>query len=148
MRLHEAFTRIFLFLSIANFTFAGIAQTLTTHEMRIDLATGAEDVTEASEGGHSRSETLPEWSGTSTAGHLQSRFDMASVQSLNERADPKDPADKFFNPELTRKMNEYFIMGTIAGLFIGVGNGIQKEVMGTVSPGAYVRFFIFPPANT
>jgi hypothetical protein len=149
MRLHKAFARIILFsLFIANFTFTGAAQTLTTHEMRVDLAAEAEGVTEASERGHTQSEELPEWSGRpSTAGHLHSRFDIALAQSLNERADPVDPADKFFSPELIRRMKEYFILGSIAGLFIGVGNGIQKEVMGTVAPGAYVflLFFIYIP---
>lgn len=145
MRLHKAFARIIFFFFIANLTLTGVAQTPTTHGMRVDLAAEAEGVTEASERGHTQSGESPEWSGRpSTAGHLHSRFDIASAQSLNERADPVDPADKFFSPELIRRMKEYFILGGIAGVFMGIGNGIQKEIMGTVSPNAYVFSYIPP----
>jgi hypothetical protein len=147
MRRHKTVVRILLFLSIVNFTFAGVVQTpAAINEMRVDLVTGAEGVTEASERGHTQSEELPEWlGGPSTAGHLQSRFDVASAQSLNERAGLKDPeADKFFNEEMTRKMKEYFILGSLAGVFTGVANGMQKEIIGTVSPNAYV--LISPPS--
>jgi hypothetical protein len=134
MRRHKAVARIFLLISIATFMFAGLAQTLTTDEMRVDLVTGAEGVAEA----------LPEWRGRpSTAGHLHSRFDMAAAQSFNYRDDPND--NKFFNKELNRKLKEYFVLGSIAGLFTGVANGIQKQIFGTVSPGAYV-FLPSPPS--
>ncbi|KAN0113720.1 hypothetical protein V8E52_007373 [Russula decolorans] len=130
MRQHKVVARIFLFLSIANFTFAGVANTPTMHEMRVDLVTPAEDVTEASERGHTQSEELPEWLGRpSTAGHLHSRLDPPA-----QAVDPDE--NKFFSKELIRKMKEYFILGSIAGTFIGVGNAIQKEDFGTVSPGA------------
>jgi hypothetical protein len=145
MRQHKVVARIFLFLSIANFTFAGVANTPTMHEMRVDLVTPAEDVTEASERGHTQSEELPEWLGRpSTAGHLHSRLDPPA-----QAVDPDE--NKFFSKELIRKMKEYFILGSIAGTFIGVGNAIQKEDFGTVSPGAYVFFYLSslpPPANT
>jgi hypothetical protein len=138
MRQHKVVARIFLFLSIANFTFAGVANTPTMHEMRVDLVTPAEDVTEASERGHTQSEELPEWLGRpSTAGHLHSRLDPPA-----QAVDPDE--NKFFSKELIRKMKEYFILGSIAGTFIGVGNAIQKEDFGTVSPGAYV--FFYPPS--
>lgn len=121
---------MFLFLSIVNFAFAGVARTRTMHETRVNLATGAEDVTEASERGHTQSEELREWLGRpSTAGHLHSRLD-PPVQAL----DPDE--NKFFSEELIRRMKEYFILGSIAGTFTGVANGIQKEDFGTVSPGA------------
>ncbi|KAN0105205.1 hypothetical protein V8E52_011278 [Russula decolorans] len=128
MRRHKVIARIFLFLSIVNFTFAGVAQTPMMHEMHVDLATTAEDVTEASEREHTQSEELPEWLGRpSTAGHLHSRLDPVAE-------DPEE--NKFFSKELIRRMKEYFILGSIAGAFIGVGNAIQKETFGTVSPGA------------
>lgn len=147
MRHHKAVARIFLFLSIFNFTFAGVAlaQTPTMHKMRVDLVTEAEGVTGSSERGHTQSEGMPEWvGGPSTAGHLQSRFDMAAAQSFEHRGDPED--QKFFNKELNRKMKEYLVLGAIAGVFTGVANGIQKEILGTVSPGAYV-LPLSPPAN-
>jgi hypothetical protein len=58
----------------------------------------------------------------------------------------KDPeANKFFNEELNRKMKEYLVLGMVAGAFSGVANAIQKQIMGTVSPGAYVFYFdVFP----
>jgi hypothetical protein len=149
MRRHKTIARILFFLSIVNFAFAGVAQTPAMHEMRVDLVTRAEDVTEASERGHTQSEELPEWSGRpSTEGHLHSRRDIFPANSFNTKTlftDPDDPeAKKFFNEELNRRLKEYLILGSIAGLFTGVTNGIQKEILGTVSPGAYV--FTSPPS--
>jgi len=136
MRRHKAVARIFLFLSIINFTFAGVAQTPTMDdETRVDLVTGAEDVTEASERGHTQSWALPELLGRpSTAGHLQSRIDPIPAESSNLPEDPE--IGKFLTKELIRKMKEYLVLGTIAGIFTGVANGIQKQILGTVSPGA------------
>jgi hypothetical protein len=79
---------------------------------------------------------VAEWLGRpSTAEHLHSRFDMVSAQSFNEgslSADPEDPENKsFFNKELTRKMKEYLVLGAIAGVFTGVADGMQKEILGT-----------------
>ena len=128
MRRHKAVARIFLFLSIVKFTFASVAQTRTMDGMRIDSVTGAEDMTEVSE-------ALPEWLGrSSTAGHLHSRFDMAAAQSFKYPDGPDE--NKFFNKELNRKMKEYLVLGSIAGVFTGIANGIQKEILGTVSPNA------------
>jgi hypothetical protein len=60
---------------------------------------------------------------------------MVSAQSFSEgslSADPEDPENKsFFNKELTRKMKEYLVLGTIAGVFTGVADGMQKEILGT-----------------
>jgi hypothetical protein len=145
MRRHKAVARIFLFLSIVSFAFAGFApqQTPPMHEMRVDLVTGAEDVTGA---GHTRSGELPELLGRpSTAGHLQSRIDLIPAASFKQGSiDLDDPENKkFFSKELNRKMNEYFILGTIAGVVTGIANGIQKQYLGTISPGAYVFFICY-----
>ena len=141
MRRHKAVARIFLLLSIVNLTFAGAAKTPTMHETHVDLVTGVDDVTEASEREHTQSRVLPELLGRpSTAAHLQSRFDLIPARSFNTESlsiDSEDPeGKKFFNEELIRKMKEYLVLGTIAGIFTGVANGIQKEILGTVSPGA------------
>jgi hypothetical protein len=45
---------------------------------------------------------------------------------------------KFFNAELKDKMKDYAVLGVVAGSFTGIANGIQKEILGSVSPGAYV----------
>jgi len=138
MRQHKAVARIILFLSIVKFTFAGVAQTPTVQEVCVDLVTGAE------ERGHTQSE-LPEWLGRpSTAGHLHSRFDIISSQSFNHGSTvPDDPEKaKFFNKELNRRMKEYFVLGAISGVFVGLAQGIQKQISGTVSPGAYVFLYI------
>jgi hypothetical protein len=88
---HEA---DFLFLSIFNFTFAGLAQTTTMHEIVVDLVTGAEDVTEASERAHTPSEESPGWLGRpSTAGHMHSRFDLIPAQSFNDGSQSTDSDD-------------------------------------------------------
>ena len=140
MRRHEALARIFLLLSIINFTFAGVARTPAMHEMRVDLVTGAEDVTEASERGHTQSEELPEFLGRpSTAGHLHSRLD-----PIPDAEDPE--TKKFFNKELNRRMKEYLVLGLVAGVFVGISNGVQKEIFGTESPGAYVLPLLPPPS--
>jgi hypothetical protein len=47
-------------------------------------------------------------------------------------------AEKFFTEELKQKMKDYAVLGTVVGVSTGVINGMQKEIMGTVSPGAYV----------
>lgn len=46
--------------------------------------------------------------------------------------------DKFFNDELKQKMKEFAVLGTAAGVSTGLINGVQNEIMGTISPGAYV----------
>jgi hypothetical protein len=145
MRPHEAVARILLFLSIVNFTFAGVAQTPMMHEMRVDSVTGAEDVTEASERGHTQSEELPEWLvGPSTTGPLHSRVDPIPVIDGALPTEPEDPdSKKFFSKELIRRMKEYFVLGAVAGVFVGLSNGMQKQIFGAVSPGAYV--FTSPP---
>ena len=138
MRRHKAVARIFLCLSIVNFTFAGLAQAPEMHETSVDLVMRVEDVMEVSERGYTQSEELPDWLGRpSTAGHLDSR-DIIGPTSFNKG--PGDPAEdkKFFNKELTRKMKEYLVLGAIAGVFTGIANGAQKEIFGTVSPHAYV----------
>ena len=139
MRRHvEALARIFLLLSIVNFTFAGVAQTPTMHQMRVDLVTGPEDVKVALERGHTQWEELPEvWGRPSTAGHLHSRLDpIPGAEDLEK--------NKFFNKELLRRMKEYLVLGLVSGVFVGIANGAQKEIFGTVSPGAYV--FTSPPS--
>jgi hypothetical protein len=144
MRRHKAVARILLFLSIFNFTFAGVTQTPTMDEMRVDLVTGAEDVTVASERGHTRSEELSEQlRNPSMAGHLHSRLDILPAAQSATTSSVDLEKKKFFNKELKRRMREYLVLGTVAGVFVGVANGLQKQIMGTVSPGAYV--FTSPP---
>ena len=60
-----------------------------------------------------------------------------------DRDDPE--GNKFFNKELNRKLKEYLVLGVIAGTVTGVANGIQKEIFGTVSPGAYVFYLASLP---
>ena len=141
MHRHKAVARIFLFLSIVNFTFAGVARTPTMDEMHVDLMTGAE------ERGHTQSEELPEWLGRpSTTVPLRSRLDPIPLDHGTLSTDPEDlEAKKFFNKELIRRMKEYFVLGGVAGIFVGISNGIQKEISGTVSPGACV--FTSPPSS-
>jgi hypothetical protein len=154
MHRHKAVARIFLFLSIVNFTFAGLAQTPTVHEVRVDLVTGAEDVAGVSETGHTQSEEFPELLGRpSTAGPLHSRFfDIMPIIPAPESSSASDPEkDKFFSKELIRRMKEYLILGGIAGIFVGITNSAQKEIAGKLDNGAYVIFHLSSipsPANT
>jgi hypothetical protein len=52
-------------------------------------------------------------------------------------------AHKFFIEELKLKLRYYAIVGTVLGISTGVVNAVQKEIVGTVSPGAYV-YPLFP----
>lgn len=47
-------------------------------------------------------------------------------------------ASKYFTDELEQKVKDYAVLGIVAGVSTGLINGGQKEIMGTVSPGAYV----------
>jgi hypothetical protein len=67
------------------------------------------------------------------------------AEEIGKTAASKAPdVDKFFTEELKQKMKDYAVLGTVAGVSTGLINGIQKEIMGTVSPGAYVS----PPSST
>lgn len=144
---HQVVARIFLFIFIVYFTFAGLTQIAMVHDEEIpgDSVSGtAEDVTEASERGHTQPEELPQWSGrpASKAWDLHPRVDPVEPQLINA-GDPEK--DKFFNEEVIRKMKEYLVLGSIYGVFVGISNGMQKEIMGTVSPNAYVFASFLPP---
>ena len=69
-------------------------------------------------------------------GHPKLLHDVAS------KAAPE--AEKFFNDELMAKIKDYAILGTVAGISTGIITATQKEIMGTISPGAYVSA-LFPP---
>jgi hypothetical protein len=78
---------------------------------------------------------------------LQSR-DLIPAASFRESTLSYDPdAEKFFSKELNRKLKEYLILGSIAGFVTGVANGIQKQILGTLSPGAYVIFYLSSPSH-
>lgn len=49
-----------------------------------------------------------------------------------------EPDNRFFDKALRTKIFRYTILGTVAGLFSGVASDVQKEIFGTVAPGAYV----------
>jgi hypothetical protein len=68
---------------------------------------------------------------------------LGSVAKAASKAAPK--ADEFFNKELMGKIKDYSILGTIAGVASGVISSIQKQIIGTISPGAYVSA-LFPPS--
>jgi hypothetical protein len=45
---------------------------------------------------------------------------------------------KFFTGELKDKMKDYMVLGIVAGTFTGLANAVQKQIMGSISPSAYV----------
>ena len=142
MHRHKVVARIFLLLTIASFTFAGHVQALKMHKMRVDLVTEAKNVMQGSEMRHTQLEELLELLGrASTAGHLHSRVDPIPAQASNT-GDLE--GEKFFNKKLNRKIKEYIVLGAISGVFSGIGSGIQMEIVGSVTPGAYVLFFSPP----
>ena len=68
---------------------------------------------------------------------------LGSVAKAAAKAAPK--ADEFFNPELMGRIKDYSILGSIAGVASGLIASIQKQIVGTISPGAYVSA-LFPPS--
>jgi hypothetical protein len=59
---------------------------------------------------------------------------------LAQAAHPAPPAEKveskFFTDELKIKMKDYAVLGLVAGVFTGAASAFQKEIQGTLSPGA------------
>jgi len=184
MRRYKTVARVFLVLSVIDFTFAGLPHTRAAHEVRADLVTVVADVVmEASDkrssmaagqahsrrdpGGLSIPEQVPQPALPAEPPPLVAQpppltqpIGPAEPPPLVQPIDPAQPAHpaepaskpaaasekeleaaKFFNKELTRKMKEYLVLGFVAGAFTGVTNAIQKQIMGTVSPGAYVFYF-------
>jgi hypothetical protein len=72
-----------------------------------------------------------------------SEHSWSSVATAASKATPE--ADKFFTDELMAKIKDYSILGTVAGFASGLITSVQKEIMGTISPGAYVSA-LFPPS--
>lgn len=54
-----------------------------------------------------------------------------------------EPNDKFLDNALREKIWRYTILGSIAGISGGLLSGLQKDIFGTISPGAYVST-LFP----
>ena len=63
------------------------------------------------------------------------------VENAASEAAPK--AEKFFSEEMMQKIKDYSVLGTVAGISTGIITAAQKEIMGTVAPGAYVSA-LFP----
>jgi hypothetical protein len=59
------------------------------------------------------------------------------------KMEPSPNFEKFFTEEMMQKVKDYAVLGTVAGVSTGIINAWQKEIMGTVSPGAYV-YLLFP----
>jgi hypothetical protein len=49
-----------------------------------------------------------------------------------------EPDNRFFDEALRQRIFAYTILGSIAGISAGLINGVQKDIFGTISPGAYV----------
>jgi hypothetical protein len=192
MHRHKVVARMFLLLSIVNFTSAGLAHTPKMHEVRQDPVPGATNVAGPSEElpqlpgrpstarpSHASvddivpasarpsyasvddivpASTRPSYASVDGIAPTSTRPSHASVDDVvpTVSAPKSDIAEdleknKFFNLEMNRKVKEYVILGSLAGLFMGVANGVQKEIMGTMAPSAYVIFYrssLAPPANT
>jgi hypothetical protein len=146
MRRHELITRIFLLLSIFNYTFMVVAKKPARHEMRVNVMTEARDVTETSDSGHTQSEELPKRSGRPpTAGHLYSRLDPLPEAEADEDPETK----KFVNKELEWEFKEALVLGGVGSIISIIAYGVQSKIWANVSPGAYVLpLFYLPPANT
>jgi hypothetical protein len=72
-------------------------------------------------------------------------------KGTTESAQPVHPAPpaekvnpKFFTDELKGRMKDYLVLGTVYGIYTGTMNAIQKEIQGTISPGAYVPISSLP----
>lgn len=90
--------------------------------------------------------TAPEPEAKGTAPGSASPSSESFSSTVAKAASKEAPeAEKFFNKELMQKIKDYSILGSVAGIAGGVITSIQKEVMGVVTPGAYVSA-LFPPS--
>lgn len=49
-----------------------------------------------------------------------------------------EPDNRFFDETLRTKIFRYTILGAIAGISSGLISGVQKDIFGSITPGAYV----------
>ena len=77
---------------------------------------------------------------------VRAREDPNAATTAPKTAPPveEDPDDKLFlNKVLRTKIYRYVILGTIAGTFSGVMYSVQKDLYGSIAPGAYVSLHIY-----
>ena len=60
----------------------------------------------------------------------------------DELAAANPEANKLFNDALKQKIKDFVVLGTVVGVSAGLLYGVQKEIMGSISPGAYVSVFL------
>jgi hypothetical protein len=86
------------------------------------------------------------------AGVRERHRDVAeAVRARSERRDDSvataasaaEPDNRFLDRTLREKIWRYSILGSIVGITGGLISGVQKDIFGTVSPGAYVST-LFP----
>ena len=115
---YKTVARIFLILSVVDFTFAGLAQSRAMHEARVHSVKMAEDMTKASEKRHKQLDELSERSAKrSTVGHAHSRddSDVSEDSVTGPKADTPPNSmtgeeSKFFNGEWKMDMEETLIL--------------------------------------
>ena len=134
MRQYKTVARIFLILSVVNFTFAGLVQSRATQQAVVHLVKMAEDTTKAPEKWNKPLDELSEPSAKqSTAMHAHSRDDTSSDGSFTgPKADTPansviDDGKKFFNQELKEETEEdmvfTFVVSAVSGLASSLRNG-------------------------
>ena len=150
MRWYKTVTRIFLILSVVDFTFAGLAQPRAMLDTHADWMKMAEDMTKASEKRH---KPLYELSGRSakrsTVGHAHSREYGSEDSVTGPKADtPPDSAtgeeNKFFNEEWDEEAKEDMVFTVAVTVLSGLASQFRDGITGPADPGSCVFSYFHP----
>jgi hypothetical protein len=150
MRWYKTVARIFLILSVVDFTFAGLAQPRAMLDAHADWMKMAEDMTKASEKRHKPFDELSERSAKrSTVGHAHSRDDGSEDSETGPKADtPPDSVtheeSKFFNGEWNDEAKEEMVFVVAVGAVTGLASQFRDGITGPADPGSCVFSYFLP----
>jgi hypothetical protein len=142
MRRYKAVTRIFLILSVVNFTFAGLTQSQAMHEARVHSVKMAEDMTKVSEKWHKPFNEFSERS----AMHAHSRNIGSEASVTGHLADtPLDPEEKkLFNGEWKEETKEDMVFTFAIAAVTGLASQFRDGITGPADPGSCVFSYFLP----
>jgi hypothetical protein len=142
MKRYKTVARIFLILSVVNFTFAGLVQSRATQEAVVHSVKMAEDMTKASEKWHRPLDELSEPSAKrSTAMHAHSRDDSSDDSVTGPKADTPadsviDDGKKFFSQELKEETEEDMVFTIVVGAVGGLVGQFRSGITSPADPGS------------
>lgn len=143
-RWYKKAIRILLVLSVVNFMFVGFAQARAIHEGRVQATTNSEiqPVSPEHPPANQPPQSPPEPVNLEPSPERPpANQPPQATQSPPEPANPEPSPDdnKFYSKEMEEKFQAYLILGAVEGIIGAISSdGIQRQIEGTASPGAYV----------